>query len=153
APMGHAGVVDRSLLLEGVLERVAGLARGLALEGAVLGDDVVAATLAGPLPGDRRPGIDADGRRREREVPAVALRADGHFDLLRSRLVDHLLEVVDAVEPARSAVYLRTGGPCRRADRSDADGRAAGGLQEPPSTALCRARVRCGSLHRDHFPS
>ena len=100
--VGVAVVFDRGVVLEGLLEGIAGVAvRVAAPEVEVLADDVVDAAVAGPLPDDRRPGVDRDGRRCEAERPAVGRRADVDRDLaLAGGVDDRPVEVVRAVEPA-----------------------------------------------------
>jgi len=72
--VGLAEVLDDAFGLEGLFVREAGFGGEFALEvAAFLGDDVVLAALAVPLPDDRRPGIDLDGWRVEREGTAITL--------------------------------------------------------------------------------
>jgi len=100
-PRGDTEVVERvavGRVVEGVLEGGSLLAdRVPAVECLVVGDDIVGAALTGPLPNDRRPGVDQDRGRPELEAVD---RADCDRDLVLSRVIVGAVVVVDVVQPA-----------------------------------------------------
>src|SRR6056297_3205833 len=123
--------------VEGVLELVARFGRRVALEVALFVDHVVAVSVAGPDPRNRRPGRNPDGWRRERERAAVTIGTDVDGDAVAVGLVLNCPVVVRClVEVLVDRVLGRI---CHG---WDAAVRAATAGEEP------RGRGRCGTEER-----